>query len=252
MATAKKAAKKATRKRTPKKAASKPSRSLSKREAKVLDAVDINGVSRPLKDALEAIEPHLVSMLPSDLPENKIREGLRHNMRINERYTRNNVLTCLRLAALGIEQNFMAALIGVHAQQITNWKKDHPEFSLAMDQARGMCQLTLLGKVYEGIPKNPRLAFDLLQTQFPEAFASVKRHDHSGNVNVSHKAVSYLENLGSEWALPDEPSSTQGGTPSGEIIEAQVVTEAESIEETPLPTETAYKSTETGGKDASE
>lgn len=252
MPAAKKTPRKRAAKKTSKKTSSKASRSLSKREPRDIGATDLNRVTPGLKSFLDAIEPDLLDAMPSDTLEEKLRRGEVQKARCNQKYTKHNLLIALKIIALGGSQRSAASLVGISEQEFSDWKKDHPEFSEAVDRAKSLRETSLVHMLWGGMEKNPRLALDALERLHPDTWAPVKRHEHSGNVDVSHKAVKYLDQLESEWVLPDEPSSGELEAPSEKNTGTQQVMEAEVIEESPLPTETDHKSTETGGNHAAE
>ena len=128
----------------------------------------------------EALSPHqgaIKDMCPESATRKTKKGGLRHQ----DRYTRDNILVFLRAIALGMKQSSAATLIGTSAESICRWKQTYPDFAESVEKATSLNQLLLLGFVYSGIPKNPRLALELLERIHPKEFGRVKRVEIGGS-----------------------------------------------------------------------
>ncbi|MDA7658033.1 hypothetical protein N8737_04980 [Verrucomicrobia bacterium] len=122
----------------------------------------------------EALSPHQ-GAIKDMCPESATRKTKKGGLRQQDRYTRDNILVFLRAIALGMKQGAAATLIGTSAETICRWKQTYPDFGESVEKATSLNQLLLLDFVYSGIPKNPRLALELLERIHPKEFGRVKR-----------------------------------------------------------------------------
>lgn len=146
-----------------------------------------------IKEALETVQGDITAMCPASAmvvkhPDKDIKWP-------QERYNKENVLVVLRCLAMGMTQEAAASFIGVTPDTVGRWKSVHKDFGMAVDKAKNLNTLVLLGYIYKGLDKHPKLALDLLERVNPKEYAQTKRVEQSGSIQHQHGPTAMLRNL---------------------------------------------------------
>ena len=86
----------------------------------------------------------------------------------------------LQNVQIGMTEEKSAQLVGINPRTLSAWKSKWGDLSEALACVHARCEQKLVGTVYAGMEKHPRLALEMLERKDPKNWASHSKHQVAG------------------------------------------------------------------------